>query len=182
MAQNEKISFDIFEDSWCFLITPFYLPFGGSKISSSRRIGPHNITFLSVLIGNMLGDGFFEKPSKNGELRSGNPRFSLHMSSKNMAYLNWLHNFYSDLGYCSPSPIKYKPQIGKLGKIHYSGKLNLYTFSSLKWVYDLFYSNRIKKIPKDIKDYLNPLTIAIWLMDDGGHYNKGIMFSTYCFP
>jgi hypothetical protein len=103
------------------------------------------------------------------------------MSSKNMAYLNWLHKFYSTLGYCTSSPIKYKPQIGKLGKINYSGKLNLYTFSSLKWVYDLFYSNGIKQIPKDIYKYLDPLTIAIWLMDNGGCHNKGIILSTYCF-
>jgi ubiquinol-cytochrome c reductase cytochrome b subunit len=173
LAQNEKISsIDIFEDSWYFLIT--YFPFGVSRTPSSRRIGPHNFTFLSVLFGNLLGDA-------HCELRSGNPRFSLHMSSKNMAYLNWLHNFYSNLGYCSQSPIKYKRQIGKSGKIYFSEKLNLYTFSSLRWVYSLFYSDKKKVIPKDIKSFLTPLTIAVWLMDDGAPHNKGIMFSTYCF-
>ena len=173
LALNEKIY--IFEDSRYFLITSsFYFPFGGPKISTTHRIGPHNKILLSILIGNLLGDA-------HGELRNNNPRFSIHMSSKNMAYLNWLHKFYYSLGYCSPSSIKYKPQIGKLGKIYYSGKLNLYTFSSLKWVYDLFYLNGIKYIPKEIDKYLDPLTIAIWLMDDGGCYNKGILFSTYCF-
>jgi hypothetical protein len=43
-----------------------------------------------------------------------------------MAYLNWLHKFYSTLGYCTSSPRSkiWKPQIGKLGKIYYNGKFN----------------------------------------------------------
>jgi hypothetical protein len=131
------------------LIYNLYLPFGTSKILSKYRIGPHNIDILSVLMGNMLGDG-------HGELRSEGPRFSLHMSHKNREYLNWLHKFYSLRGYTSNLPIKYKSQIGKKGKIYWSGKLNTYTFISLKWLYDLWYKDNKKSIPNNIEYWLTP--------------------------
>ena len=54
LALNEKIY--IFEDSRYFLITSsFYFPFGGPKISTTHRIGPHNKILLSILIGNRYG-------------------------------------------------------------------------------------------------------------------------------
>jgi hypothetical protein len=92
---------------------------------SNKKIGPHNIDLLSVLAGNLLGDG-------HGELR-GNPRFSIHMSIRNREYLNWLHKFYSDRGYCTTISPKFKKQIGKGNKIYFSGKFNTYTYSNLKW-------------------------------------------------
>jgi len=84
---------------------------------------------------------------------------------KNREYLNWLHRFYADRGYCGYTPIKYKKQIGLNGNIYYSGKLNTWTFNSLTWLYDLFYhkkisraylvgyANSVKKIPLCISDY-----------------------------
>jgi hypothetical protein len=69
------------------------------------------------------------------------------MSIKNREYLNWLHKFYSIRGYTSTSDIQFKPQIGKKGKIYFSGKLNTYTFISLKWLYDLWYKDFIKILP-----------------------------------
>jgi len=55
------------------------------------------------------------------------------MSIKNREYLNWLHKFYSERGYCNSIPPKFKKQIGQGNKIYYSGKINTYTFSNLKW-------------------------------------------------
>jgi len=114
-----------------------------------KRIGPHNIDVISVLVGNLLGDS-------HSELRSGSPRFSLHMSFRNREYLNWLHTFFADRGYGSKIRPVFKKQIGKNGKIYYSGKFNLYTFSSLRWLYDLFYIEKKKRIPTIIKDLLTP--------------------------
>jgi hypothetical protein len=36
------------------------MAFGAPKIPSINRIGPHNIDFISVLIGNLLGDAHGE--------------------------------------------------------------------------------------------------------------------------
>jgi hypothetical protein len=32
----------------------------------------------------------------------------------------------------------------------------------------MFYTNGIKKIPLNIAEYLTPLTLAVWISDDGG--------------
>jgi len=42
---------------------------------------------------------------------------------------------------------------------------------------------RVKKkvIPTNIEDLLTPLTLAIWIMDDGGKHPSGMILSTYCF-
>jgi hypothetical protein len=37
------------------------LPFSSPKVLSTKRIGPHNINILSVIIGCMLGDSSMEK-------------------------------------------------------------------------------------------------------------------------
>lgn len=104
------------------------------------------------------------------------------MSKNNREYIGWLHKFYSKNGYCSTQPIKQKIQIGKQGKLYYSGKLNLYTFLSLKWIYDLFYVNKIKRVPETIDNWQTAQALTIWFMDDGGYYQGGVFFSTYCFP
>ena len=36
------------------------LPFNSSRISSFKRIGPHNYDILSILVGSLLGDGSME--------------------------------------------------------------------------------------------------------------------------
>ncbi len=176
LAQNVKIpELGIFGGFNTFgVVLNIYLPFGGPKLKTTQRVGPHNIDLISVLMGNMLGDG-------HGELRSGAPRFSQHMSSKNREYLNWLHKFYSIRGYTSTLNVQFKSQIGQKGKIYFSGKFNTYTFISLKWLYDLWYKDNIKILPQNIEYWLTPQCQAIWFMDDGGIYNKGILFSTYNF-
>jgi len=46
----------------------------------------------------------------------------------------------------------------------------------------VYYSNKIKIIPTWIEDYLSPIALAIWIMDDGGWIkNRGIKLSTNCF-
>lgn len=170
-AQNEIIIANDSQGSWLG-----YMAFGASKIPSKNRIGPHNIDLQSVLIGNLLGDG-------HGKQRNGNPRFTQHMSKSNMEYLYWQHGFYSERGYSSIIKPNIKPQAPKKkSKIYYSGKLNLYTFSSQRWVYDMFYNDKkVKIIPLNIADYQNPLSQAIWYMDNGERYKNGGKYSTNNF-
>lgn len=148
-----------------------------TKMSFQRR-GPHNEDVISTLVGNLLGDCW-------GEKRSGSSRFHLHVSSKNVEYLFWLQKFYAERGYCSPKKPKLLTQIGKGGKIYYSSKIRTWSFSSLNWLYDLFYiyesGKIVKRIPPTISTLLTPRALAVWIMDDGSAGSAGIVLSTQAF-
>ncbi|PWA00307.1 hypothetical protein BB558_003650 [Smittium angustum] len=53
-----------------------------NKISSYKRIGPHNIDILSMIFGSLLGDSYAEK--RNNGLGT---RISLQQENKNIEYL-----------------------------------------------------------------------------------------------
>jgi hypothetical protein len=61
-------------------------------------------------------------------------------------------------------------------------RFSTFTYSSFNWIYELFYINGIKVVPKCIEDYLTPLALAIWIMDDGGPAPKrGLIIATNSF-
>lgn len=136
--------------------------------------GPHNEDVISLLFGSLLGDTYAEK-------RGTSTRFTFKQSSRNVEYLMWFHSFLADRGYCNPNKPIMKSIIGKSGKIYYYYRINTYSSASFNWIYDAFYKNGIKKVPQNIGDYLTPFALAVWIMDDGGVRNKGMMLSTYCF-
>lgn len=46
----------------------------------------------------------------------------------------------------------------------------------------MWYKSNIKRVPESIGQYLTPLALAIWIMDDGVWVkNRGIRLSTNCF-
>ena len=62
------------------VLTNAVLPFNKPKTPSLKRIGPHNLDILSILIGSLLGDGHMEKDG-NGY------RFAFYQSKVNGEYL-----------------------------------------------------------------------------------------------
>lgn len=134
------------------------------NIRSTRRIGPHNEDIISVLTGSILGDAYMSRRSGEGV------RVCYRQSIKNKDYLEWLYRFYFERGYSSElEPRMYKRMLkDKLGKEYYGLEFNTFTFSSLNWMYELFYKKGKKVVPKEICKYLKPLALAVWIMDDGG--------------
>ncbi len=46
----------------------------------------------------------------------------------------------------------------------------------------MFYVNNVKVVPSIISYYLTPLTLALWLMDDGCYVkNRGVLIATLSF-
>ena len=131
------------------------------NIRSGMRIGPHNEDIISVLVGSLLGDGSAER------LQSGGVRFRFRQGAVHKEYLFWLYDFFNTRGYCSNNlPVHYTQKYG--GKVYEAYRFSTYGFTSLLWVYKLFYTNSKKKvIPANINDLLTPLALAIWIMDDG---------------
>lgn len=143
-----------------------------------QRIGPHNEDVISTLVGNLLGNCW-------GEKRGGSSRFHLHMSHRNVEYLFWLQDFYAKRGYCSPTQPKLIKQLGKGGKVSFSYKIRTWSFSSLNWLYDSFYTSHenliMKRIPPTISTLLTPRVLAVWIMDDVAASSAGVRLCTQGF-
>lgn len=58
--------------------------------------------------------------------------------------------------------------------------LETFCFRSLiHWIHELFYS--VEVVPANIANYLTPLTLAIWIMDDGLRMSSGLNLATQGF-
>lgn len=77
----------------------------------------------------------------------------------------WFYKFLALRGYCSDIAPKLYKKISKNNKINYTYRVNSYTFASFNWLHEMFYikdKNRfVKIIPKNICDFLIPLSLAI---------------------
>jgi len=138
------------------ITNPFSLP----RVQSVKRIGPHNIDLLSVLIGSLLGDGHMEKDG-NGS------RFSFYQSKNHGEYLLWLHKRLFELGYCKKELPLIQTRLDYKGELYYFYRFRTFTYSSFNWIHSAFYVNGRKVLPSFIKEYLSAETLAIWIMDDG---------------
>jgi len=187
---NSKVSFSD--------ITSALLPINKARTKAINRIGPHNKEILDIIISGLLGDFWADKiPGKS----LNSVRFNIEQSISNTAYIHYLSLLFYNLGYCSrpvptlivksPFALKGLPlskETEELSKIEnrFNYKLSLFTFSSLTWIYDSFYINvkgkTIKKVPFFIGDYLTPLGLANWIMQDGSYQKgQGIFLATNSF-
>jgi ubiquinol-cytochrome c reductase cytochrome b subunit len=159
------------------ILTSLYstLAFIIPNIRANKRIGPHNEDVISVLIGCMLGDGHAERN------QNGGVRFRFKQSIKHKDYIFWLYEFFNSRGYCNNNlPIFFNQKLGLVYKEAY--RFDTYSYTSLLWLYRLFYNHNKKKIiPVNISDYMTPLALAIWVMDDGTFKKPGVRIATNSF-
>lgn len=163
-------------ESYVFILIFIAINKRAKRIKAEKRVGPHNLEVLSIFYGSLLGDSHAER-RKNGN----GTRLSFSQESKNEEYLLWLYNQISKLGYCSPNIPKIQKRIGVNGKIRHIIRFHTYTYHSLNWLHDAWYTDSIKHIPADLDNYFSPIALAIWIMDDGSRVGKSLKFSTNSF-
>ena len=165
-------------------VLPFILP----KTKSHRRIGPHNYDILCILMGSLLGDAYAEKHG-NGT------RICFQQEHTNSQYLMWFHIYLSKFGYCSETKPKVTTRLGKGGKLRYISRFKTYTYTSFNWIHTAFYFQNKKIVPYDLAEYLSPLALSVWIMDDtctmsahswarhecGGKSSSGLKIATNSF-
>jgi ubiquinol-cytochrome c reductase cytochrome b subunit len=162
-----------------FLISRSF--YGSSeKMSSCERIGPHNIDIISIIIGSLMGDTHLEK-----RINGIGTRVKYLQSNKNVEYLMWFHSYFSNRGYCSLQIPKLHKRIKRYGEVFFHYRINSYTFSSLNWMHDMFYTllenKYVKTIPYNIEEFMTPLCLAIWFMNDGSKLGSGARIAINCF-
>jgi len=146
------------------------------RMRAESRIGPHNKNVISIIFGSLLGDGYAEYRNKGNGTRIRFYQEGIHLS-----YLIWLHKLLADLGYCNPTIPDIQTRLGKNGVVRKIIRFNTWTFSSLNWIQELWYVNGKKSVPSNIGEYLDPLALAIWIMDDGSKVGSGLKLSTNSF-
>jgi hypothetical protein len=142
------------------------------NIRANKRIGPHCSEIYEFLFGSLLGDAHAER------LPSGGVRFSFKQSIIQKDYLFFKYDFLLCRGYVNNNPPSY--QHDKLGDCY---RFHTYTYSNLLWFYLIFYKNKIKVLPEYnyLIQFLTPLALAIWIMDDGTLKSPGIRIATNNF-
>lgn len=129
-----------------------------------ERIGPHDLKYLSLIVGSVLGDSHLEKRTV-----SGGTRVIFEQCSSNVNYLRWFHHTLALGGYVNPAKPKLKTRIGAGNKVRYYYRISSYTFNSLNFLHEGFYVNGRKTVFNDLETYLTPLALAVWYMDDGSY-------------
>jgi ubiquinol-cytochrome c reductase cytochrome b subunit len=169
-----------------YFLLYFDLSFNKARTKAIYRIGPHNIDVLSVLICGMLGDWWGHKLNN----QSGYcVRCNIEQGINNSAYIHHLTNLFNIWGYSSyivPKLVKKSESFDNKSKNRFNYRLTLYTFSSLVWIYDSFYHDingvMVKRIPYWIEEYITPMGLAHWIMQDGSRQNnQGINIATNSF-
>ena len=149
------------------MVRAFHTP----RLSADQRIGPHHFHVLSFFYGALLGDGYAEK-------HGAGVRVQFHQRKRHVAYLMHLHSYLASFGYVNPDKPRLSRYIGKNGKIYYRLKFRTWTFSRLAFLHNAWYKDGVKVLPKDLEFYLTPLSLAVWIRDDGHYTGCGTLLCT----
>ena len=123
----------------------------------SREVGGSKSvdrTVRSIVMGTLLGDGYVYP---NGTLQ-------IDHSVKQHAYVEWKFERLQAVVGRPPSLVtRTHPKSGKR-----SESVRFYTRAIFRNERQAFYSRGVKCVPIDIGNWLDPLALAVWYMDDGG--------------
>ena len=121
----------------------------------------------AVLVGSLLGDGTLRL--QQGKL---NALFEVNHSFDSKEYVDWKYQVFKNLVLTPP-----KARRGNGERVAYrftTRSLNVFT-EYYRW----FYPDRRKIIPEDLK--LEPLSLAVWYMDDGTRSRSACYLNTQQF-
>lgn len=147
-----------------------------TRIKGILRIGPHNKDILSIVFGSLLGDAHAEK-----RLAGLGTRITFYQEDSHVDYLLYLHKNLADAGYCNNKIPVISKRLGNKGKLRKVVRFATWTYTSFNWIREVWYRDGVKRVPDCIEEYLTPLGLAIWIMDDGSKANKGLKFATNSF-
>ena len=126
--------------------------------------------YYSIVVGLLLSDGWLIISSKT----SKNARLGFKQSIKNVPYVLFIFNQLSH--YCSSFPNINKSK--RVGKIYFELSFFTRSLPCFTELYNLFYINNVKVIPKNIYDLLSPVALAQWIQGDGWFKSQGVYLCT----
>lgn len=127
-----------------------------------------------VLIGNLLGDAYMRRFSNKS-----NTRIIFRQGSKNTEYLLHLYNVYKQFVLSPPAITSIVDKSS--GKTRNNISFATVSLPCFNKFYDEFYMDGKKVIPANIAEYLTAVSLAYWIMDDGGYTGSGLKLYTNAF-
>lgn len=133
----------------------------------------------SLIIGSMLGDGTM----RMGE-GAVNVNFKIEHGLMQKEYVMWKYKILKPLVLTQPNlSFRYKENGSKYAKSWWFRTIRHQLFTEL---YIRFYTRNGYKCGKkiisdEITDNINPIVLAVWIMDDGSYSRGKIDISTYSF-
>jgi hypothetical protein len=109
-----------------------------------------------ILVGLLLGDGHLETQN-NGKTY----RLKVEHSLEQNDYVEWLFDEFREW------ILAEKPYVKKRKNGQQSIGFTTYSHAAFRFYAYQFYPKGKKTIPKIIKKFLSPISIAVWFMDDG---------------
>lgn len=140
-----------------------------------RRAKELTPTQYQVLLGTLLGDGHC---TINRQRRQVEAVLSLAQGERQKDYLEWKVDYLRDF-------FPQKEAYGYVQAKWTTRKKFIYrsiTHPAFTTLYHLFYTDGKKHMTRTILDRLEPLGLAVWLMDDGSWTSGGIAIATHSFP
>jgi len=131
------------------------------EYKQSMRV-PNNLD--NIIVGLLLGDLHISRDFKNSRLQ-------FRQGDSNKAYLLHLHDLF--INFTTASVFKDVSFHKKEKKFYTSWTFKTLSMPCFNYYHDLFYYNKVKVIPANIKDLLTPIGLAYWAMDDGGYDGVG---------
>ena len=131
---------------------------------------------IDVIIGSLLGDARLECRSI-GERFPVTARFRVHHGLKQKEYVQWKYEILKEFVNKKPREISWTNPKRNLEET--SCYFHTKSMEELGILYHYFYKNKIKVLPADIFEILNPQMIAVWFMDDGSNTRESFTLNTH---
>lgn len=122
-----------------------------------------------VLVGTILGDGCL-MGSRSGK----SARLQIRHKYQRFEYVDWKFSCFNNWTLTKP----------RYDRCNQSFVFKTISHEQLMMFRKIFYGNRGKFVPNNIRDYLtDPLSLAVWFMDDGNGDKRccSLRLSTYAF-
>ncbi len=124
----------------------------------------------SVIVGSLLGDAYLYP---NGTLQ-------IEQSLDQLSYVEWKYEKLASI--VGKAPVTVERYDRRTDRVYRSARF--YTKALLKPFRDVFYRDRVKIVPTQVGDLLDPMALSVWFMDDGGRgarTPRGLVINTSCF-
>ena len=124
----------------------------------------------SVIVGSLLGDAYL---TPNGSLQ-------IEHCLDQAGYVRWKYEMLKCVAGKMPAMVERWDS--RTTRTYRS--MRFYTKSVLAGFRDRFYSGNRKVVPASVGEFLDPMAVAVWFMDDGGrgaHTPRGLVINTSGF-